>query len=108
MLRITRNYVLNKKYALNSECALNRKDLGIEGAGGAIYHVRCPAIGDAKIAKIVMEEYTIESVIRGRHVYIKSIWHPMLGEQLTLEREDGNSHDRHQISRSLPSTLAPQ
>ena len=35
---VARNYALNKKYALNSECAFNRKSLGIEG--GAIYHVR--------------------------------------------------------------------
>ena len=51
-------YALNKKYTLiNSECALNRKGLGIEGE--AIYHVWYPTIGGAKIAKIVMEEYTI-------------------------------------------------
>ena len=74
---------------------LNKKALGIEG--GAIYRVRYPAIGSAKITKIAMEEYTIESVIRGHHVY-KSIWHPILGEQLTLEREDSNSHDRHAVS----------
>ena len=98
--------MLNKKYALNSECVLNRKGLSIEG--GAIYRVRYPAIGSAKIAKITMEEYTIKSVIRGHHVYIKSIWHPILGEQLTLESEDGNSHDRHQTSRSLVFTLTPQ
>ena len=48
--------------------------------------MRYPAIGGAKIAKIAVEEYTIESVIRGHHIYIKSIWHPILGEQLTLER----------------------
>ena len=30
--------MLNKKHALNNECALNRKGLGIEG--GAIEHVR--------------------------------------------------------------------
>ena len=69
---------------------------------------RYPAIRGAKIAKIAMEEYTIESVIRGHHIYIKSIWHPILGEQLTLEREDGNSHDRHQTSQSFASTLTPQ
>ena len=88
---------------------LLQEPLGIEG--GAIYRVRYPAIGGvkiAKIAKITMEKYTIESVIRGHHVYIKSIWHPILGEQLTLEREDGNSHDRHQTSRSLASTSIPQ
>ena len=67
--------------------------------------MRYPAIGGAKIT---MEEYTIESVIRGHHIYIKSIWHPILGEQLTLEREDGNSHDRYQTSRSLASILTPQ
>ena len=39
----------------------------------------------------------MESVIRGHHIY-KSIWHPILGEQLTLEREDENSHDRHAVS----------
>ena len=48
---------------LNSECALNRKGLGIEGR--AIYCVRYPAIEG-----IAMEEYTIKSVIRGHHVYI--------------------------------------
>ena len=58
--------------------------------------------------KIAMEEYTIESVIRGHHVYIKSNWHPILGEQLTLSREDGNSHGRQLTSRSLASTLTPQ
>ena len=41
--------------------------------------VHCPAIGGAKIAEIAMEEYSIESIIRGHHIYIKSIWHPILG-----------------------------
>ena len=31
----------------------------------------------------------MESVIRGHHVY-KNIWHPVLEEQLTLERENSN------------------
>ena len=56
--------MLNKEYVLNSECVLNRKGLGIED--GAIYCVPYPAIKDAKIA---MEEYAIESVIREHHVY---------------------------------------
>ena len=89
--------MLNKRYALN------RKGLGIEG--GTIYCVQYSAIGGAKIA---MEEYTIESVIRGHQVYIKCTWHPILGEQLTLEREDGNSHDRHHTFQSLASILTPQ
>ena len=66
---------------LNSECALNRKGLGIES--GAIYSMRYPTIGGDKIT---MEEYAIESIIRGYHIY-KSISHPILGEQFTLERE---------------------
>ena len=44
-----------------------------------------------------MEEYTIESVIRRHHIY-KSIWHPILGEQLVLEREEGSGHDRYAVS----------
>ena len=32
------------------------------------------------------------SVIRGHHIY-KSIWTPVVGEELTLQREDGNDHD---------------
>ena len=36
-----------------------------------------------------MEEYVMESVVRGHHVY-KSVWHPVLGEQLTLERENSS------------------
>ena len=41
------------------------------------------------------EEYVIESILRGHHIY--SIWHPVLGEQLTLERENVNSHGRHTV-----------
>ena len=82
------------KYALNSECALNRENLDNEG--GATVPPRVTAICGAKI-KIAMEEYTMESVIRGHHIY-KSIQHPILGEQLTLEREDENSHNRHTVS----------
>ena len=50
-----------------------------------------PAIKD------VMEVHAIESVIRGHHVY-KSIWHPILGEQLTHEKGDGNDDDRYAVS----------
>ena len=38
IILIARNYALNKKYALNSECVLTRKSLGIEGE--AIYRVQ--------------------------------------------------------------------
>ena len=44
-----------------------------------------------------MEEYCMESVVRGHHV-CKRIWHPVVGEQLVVEREDGNSHDKHAVS----------
>ena len=44
-----------------------------------------------------MEEYAIESVIRRHHVY-KTIGHLVLGEQLILQREEGNSPNRHAVS----------
>ena len=68
---------------VNSKCALNRKGSDIKG--GAFERVRAFRIEGVKIIRI-MEEYTMVSVIRGHHVY-KSIWHPILGEQLVLERE---------------------
>ena len=43
------------------------------------------------------EECTLESVIRGHHIY-KRIWRPLVGEVLTLEREEGNTHDRFAVS----------
>ena len=39
----------------------------------------------------------MESVVRGHHVY-KRVWHPVLGEQLTLVRENNNSDDRQAAS----------
>ena len=38
---------------------------------------------------------TLESVIRGRHIY-KQIWRLLVGEILTLEREESNNHDNLQ------------
>ena len=46
----------------------------------------------------------MESVIRGHHVY-KSVWHPVLGEQLYLERENSNRHDRHAVSVMKDGTI---
>ena len=37
-------------------------------------------------------DLVIESVVRGHHVY-KQIWTPLVGEELTLEREHHNIHD---------------
>ena len=39
----------------------------------------------------------LESVIRGRHIY-KQIWRPLVGEILTLEREEDNNHDKFAVS----------
>ena len=46
------------------------------------------------------EECTLESVIRGHHIY-KWIWRPLVGEVLTLEREEGNTHDRFAIKDAI-------
>ena len=40
----------------------------------------------------VMNRYTIESCVRGYHVY-KDIWEARVGEELSCEREIGNSMD---------------
>ena len=37
-----------------------------------------------------------ESVIRGHHIY-KSVWSPRVGEIVSVDREHGNSHDRHAV-----------
>ena len=37
------------------------------------------------------------SMIRGHHIY-KSIWTPVVGEELTLQQEDGNDHDIHAVA----------
>ena len=36
-------------------------------------------------------------MIRGHHIY-KSIWTPVVGEELTLQREDSNDHDIHAVA----------
>ena len=41
--------------------------------------------------------YSIESVIRGHHVF-KSIWSPFVGETLSLKQEKGNRHDRFAVA----------
>ena len=39
----------------------------------------------------------VESVIRGHHIY-KSIWNPIIGEDLEVCREPDNVHDRRAVS----------
>ena len=41
--------------------------------------------------------YETASVVRGYHVY-KSIWTPVIGEELLCEREEGNPSDRYAVS----------
>ena len=37
-----------------------------------------------------------ESMIRGHHIY-KSVWSPILGEIMSVDREHGNLHDRYAV-----------
>ena len=41
--------------------------------------------------------WTFNSVIRGHHIY-KTIWTPVIDEQLFTKAEDGNEHDRHAVA----------
>ena len=41
--------------------------------------------------------YEKESVVRGHHIY-KSVWTPVIGEELSVEREQNNQHDRHAVA----------
>ena len=43
-----------------------------------------------------LQTSTLESVIRGHHIY-KQIWWPLLGEILTLEREEDNNRDKFAV-----------
>ena len=40
-----------------------------------------------------MEELQIDSVVRGHHIY-KSVWTPVIGEDLYLEPEESNEHSK--------------
>ena len=41
---------------------------------------------------------------RSRHIY-KQIWRPLVEEILTLEREEGNNHDKFAISLKYATVL---
>jgi len=45
-----------------------------------------------------MVRYDIDSVVQGHHVY-KTIWTPVIGEQIHLEKESGNPHDDFKFAR---------
>ena len=46
----------------------------------------------------------LESIIRGRHI-CKQIWRLLLGEILTLEREEGYNHDKFAVSLLKHATV---
>ena len=48
-------------------------------------------------ASSVHSIYKKESVVRGHHIYQKS-WTPVIGEVLTVEREENNPHDDHAVA----------
>ena len=41
--------------------------------------------------------YEKTSVIRGNHIY-KSVWTPFIGEELVVEAEEGNEHDKNVVT----------
>ena len=47
-----------------------------------------------------MESFSLESMVRGYHVY-KDIWISSVGEELPCQREPANLHDRHVSEPSL-------
>ena len=44
-----------------------------------------------------MAIYIFQSVIRGHHIS-KTVWTPRFGEELTVEKEADNAHDRHAVA----------
>ena len=52
---------------------------------------------DKPSASSVRSVYKKESVVRGHHIYQKS-WTPVIGEVLTVEREENNQHDDYAVA----------
>ena len=46
---------------------------------------------------VLVESFEKASVVRGHHIY-KAVWTPTLGEDLLLEPEDENEHDKYAVS----------
>lgn len=51
-----------------------------------------------------IEEFSLDSVIRGHHIY-KSIWTPVSGEILAVTAEEGNSEDQYAVGVYKGATL---
>ena len=49
-------------------------------------------------------ELTKESVVRGHHIY-KSVWTPVVGQQLPVLREPGNPHDNRAVAVFLDGSV---
>ncbi len=45
---------------------------------------------------VMMEEFELESIILGHHIY-KSLWSPILNEELAMCEELNNVYDRHAV-----------
>ena len=50
------------------------------------------------------EDYSVESVVRGHHIY-KSIWTPLIGEVLTAELEEDNTEDQYAVAVIRAGTI---
>ena len=50
------------------------------------------------------EDYSVESVVRGHHIY-KSIWTPLIGEVLTAELEEDNTEDQYAVAVIRAETI---
>lgn len=54
-------------------------------------------MGGHLVSTMATHSVTLESVIRGHHVF-KEVWTPQLGEKLSLLQEKDNIHDRYAVS----------
>lgn len=43
------------------------------------------------------ENFMLESSVRGHHIY-KRVWTPVIGQQLQVQAQRGNTHGRHAVS----------
>ena len=56
------------------------------------------AAGDTHVADPLDTVYhEMDSMVHGHHVY-KSVWSPVVGEQLVLEKEPANPHDEFAVA----------
>ena len=56
------------------------------------------ATGDACVSDLLdTVHHEMDNVVRGHHVY-KSVWLPVIGEQLILEKEPANPHNEFAVA----------